>query len=64
MKVFVSALTLGLILAFAAPAFAGTTAPKTKTEQSKPAKTTKALKFGAEIAIPLEVARLDCGTSD
>jgi hypothetical protein len=38
MKVFVSALTLGLVLAFAAPAFAGTLAPKTKTEQSKPAK--------------------------
>ena len=37
MKVFVFALTLGLVLAFA-PAFAGTPAPKTKNEQSKPAK--------------------------
>ena len=37
MKTFVSALTLGLIVAFSAPAFAASDAPK-KTEQSKPAK--------------------------
>ena len=35
MKTFVSALTLGLILAFSAPAFAASDAPKAKTEQSQ-----------------------------
>jgi hypothetical protein len=35
MKTFVSALTLGLILAFSAPAFAGTSNSPKHTEQSK-----------------------------
>ena len=35
MKTFVSALTLGLILAFSAPAFAGTSNAPKQTEQSK-----------------------------
>jgi hypothetical protein len=34
MKTFVSGLTLGLIVAFSAPAFAASDAPKDKTEQS------------------------------
>jgi hypothetical protein len=35
MKTFVSLLTLGLILAFSAPAFAGTSNAPKQTEQSK-----------------------------
>ena len=35
MKTFVSALTLGLILAFSAPAFAGTSNAPKQTEQSQ-----------------------------
>jgi hypothetical protein len=38
MKTFVSALTLSLVLAFSAPAFAGTPDAPKKTEQSKTAK--------------------------
>ena len=38
MKTFVSALTLGLIVAFSAPAFAGSQDAPKKTEQSNPAK--------------------------
>jgi hypothetical protein len=38
MKTFVSALTLGLILAFSAPAFAGTSNAPKQTEQSKTSK--------------------------
>ena len=37
MKTFVSALTLGLIVAFSAPAFAGSQDAPKKTEQSNPA---------------------------
>ena len=38
MKTFVSALTLGLIVAFSAPAFAGSQDAPKKTEQSNPSK--------------------------
>ena len=38
MKTFVSALTLGLIVAFSAPAFAGTQDAPKKAEHSNPAK--------------------------
>jgi hypothetical protein len=41
MKTFVSALTLGLILAFSAPAFAGNSNAQKQTEQSKTPKQQK-----------------------